>query len=37
MIIVPRYLRDTARKWLAGDDVPKPSKPRKSGKKKASR
>ena len=37
MIVVPRYLRATARKWLAGDDVPKPSKPRKNAKKKASR
>jgi uncharacterized protein len=24
---VPRYLKDTARAWLAGDDVPKPPKP----------
>lgn len=26
---VPVYLRATVRKWLAGDDVPKPRKPRK--------
>ncbi len=26
---VPVYLRPTVRKWLAGDDVPKPRKPRK--------
>ena len=40
LLLVPRYLRATARKWLAGDDVPKPRKPAKggkNGKKKASR
>lgn len=26
---VPVYLRSTVKKWLAGDDVPKPRKPRK--------
>lgn len=26
---VPAYLRSTVKKWLAGDDVPKPRKPRK--------
>lgn len=33
ILLVPRYLKATARKWLAGDDVPKPAKPRKSGSK----
>ena len=40
LLVVPRYLKATARKWLAGDDVPKPRKPAKggnNGKKKASR
>ncbi len=31
---VPVYLRATVRKWLAGDDVPKPRKPRKKVAKK---
>lgn len=30
---VPAYLRPTVKKWLAGDDVPKPRKPRKAAKK----
>lgn len=29
ILMVPRYLKETARKWLAGDDVKKPRKPRK--------
>lgn len=29
ILMVPRYLKETVRKWLAGDDVPKPRKPRK--------
>lgn len=29
ILLVPRYLKETVRKWLAGDDVPKPRKPRK--------
>jgi len=33
IIKVPVYLRSTVRKWLAGDDVPRPRKPRKAGKK----
>ena len=37
ILLVPRYLKATARKWLAGDDVPKPRKPKKAGKKKAAR
>ncbi len=32
---VPVYLRPTVREWLAGNDVPKPRKPRKKGKKAA--
>jgi hypothetical protein len=32
---VPVYLRKTAREWLAGNDVPKPRKPRKPRKKTA--
>ena len=28
ILLVPRYLKATVRKWLAGDDVPKPGKPR---------
>lgn len=35
ILVVPRYLKTTVRKWLAGDDVPKPRKPPK--KKRASR
>jgi hypothetical protein len=34
ILLVPRYLKDTARKWLAGDDVPKARKPRKKTAKK---
>lgn len=30
---IPVYLRPTIKKWLAGDDVPLPKKPRKSAKK----
>jgi uncharacterized protein len=33
IIRVPVYLRSTVKKWLAGDDVPKPRKPRKQAKK----
>ncbi len=33
---VPVYLRPTIRKWLAGDDVPLPKKPRKKPRKKSS-
>lgn len=29
ILMVPRYLKETARKWLAGDDVRKPRKPTK--------
>ncbi len=29
ILLVPRYLKATVKKWLAGDDVPKPRKPRK--------
>ena len=29
IVRVPAYLRSTVKKWLAGDDVPKPRKPRK--------
>jgi uncharacterized protein len=32
---VPAYLKSTVRKWLAGEDVPKPRKPRKGAKKAA--
>ncbi|MES2522522.1 MAG: SET domain-containing protein-lysine N-methyltransferase [Gemmatimonadota bacterium] len=32
---VPAYLRSTVKKWLAGDDVPKPRKPRRKTAKKA--
>ncbi len=32
---VPVYLRPTVKKWLAGDDVPKPRKPKKTVKKAA--
>jgi hypothetical protein len=37
IIKVPAYLRPTVKKWLAGDDVPKPRKPRKKTAKKAAR
>jgi len=33
ILMVPRYLKPTVRKWLAGDDVPKPRKPKKVAKK----
>jgi hypothetical protein len=33
--MVPRYLKATVRSWLAGDDVPKPRKPKKAVKKAA--
>lgn len=36
ILLVPRYLKSTVRKWLAGDDVPKPRKPRKKTAKKSS-
>ena len=29
ILMVPRYLKATVREWLAGNDVPKPRKPRK--------
>ncbi len=32
ILLVPRHLRSTVRKWLAGDDVPKPNKPKKPAK-----
>ncbi len=32
---VPAYLRATVKQWLAGNDVPKPRKPRKAAKKSA--
>jgi hypothetical protein len=35
IIKVPAYLRSTVKKWLAGDDVPKPRKPKKRTAKKA--
>ena len=34
---IPRYLKPTVKKWLAGEDVPKPRKPRKKSAKKATR
>jgi SET domain-containing protein len=39
IVRVPAYMRATVKKWLAGEDVPKPRKPRKksSAKKKTSR
>lgn len=33
IVRVPVYLRPTVKKWLAGEDVPKPRKPRKGAKK----
>lgn len=35
ILMVPRYLKETVRKWLAGDDVPAPRKPRKKTAKRA--
>lgn len=36
IVLVPKYLRPTVAQWLAGDDVPKPRKPKKKkGGKKA--
>lgn len=35
IVRVPVYLRPTVKKWLAGEDVPKPRKPRKKTAKKA--
>ncbi len=35
ILMVPRYLKPTVRKWLAGEDVPKPRKPKKTVKKAA--
>jgi len=32
ILMVPRYLKETAREWLAGHDVPKPPKPRKKAR-----
>ncbi len=32
ILLVPRYLKSTVRKWLAGDDVPKPKSPQKKRK-----
>ncbi len=32
ILMVPRYLKATAREWLAGNDVPKPRKPRKKAR-----
>lgn len=29
IVLVPKYLRPTIRQWLAGEDVPKPRKPKK--------
>lgn len=29
IVLVPKYLRPTVAKWLAGEDVPKPRKPKK--------
>ena len=34
---IPRYLRPTVKKWLAGEDVPKPRKPRKKRAKKVAK
>ena len=35
ILMVPRYLKETAAKWLAGDDVRKPRKPKKKSAKSA--
>jgi len=35
ILMVPRYLKPTVKKWLAGDDVSKPRKPRKKTTKKS--
>ena len=37
ILLVPRYLKETVRKWLAGDDVRKPRKPPRKVAKKARR
>ena len=34
ILMVPRYLKATVKEWLAGNDVPKPRKPRKKAAKK---
>lgn len=37
ILMVPRYLKQTVRQWLAGEDVPKPRKPKKGARKSASK
>jgi len=37
ILMVPRYLKPTVRQWLAGEDVPKPRKPKKGASKSASK
>ena len=37
ILMVPRYLKETVRQWLAGNDVPKPPKPRRKTAKTAAK